>query len=284
MPMHRTVFRRIWRPVSLIVVPLWAILMPGMTRAFPVDRADPPPARQDLQAEIETVAASILSRLEAERDWNRKLSEQKQAVEELSKQVRRAENRVKSAKSEMDVYEKETYPRLLDAARSALVLARANQSREADRFRAHPTNPDHLVLQTAELRTEQVRKELEVLEGFTHGDELSKRREQVKTEEKKRQDLHDQLDCAHKALAVVERRARDASLSDLESRAILLLDRAIQLRDQGRLDPAKVTLEEATRLWRSEEARRSDSRFGETRQRIGHAAQEVRKRWPVPSP
>ena len=161
---------------------------------------------------------------------------------------------------------------------------RANQSREADRFRAHPTNPDRLVLQTAELRTKQVRKELEVLEGFTHGDELSKRREQVKTEEEKLQDLRDQLGRAHKDLAVVERRAKDASLSDLESQAILLLDRAIQLRDQGRLDPAKVTLEEATRLWRSEEARRSDSRFGETRQRIDHAAQEVRKRRPVPSP
>jgi hypothetical protein len=255
---------REFRSAALVLgLSLGFVLVSTVRPALPAGQAASPPPSRDLQAEINALSAAVLDRFEAGRQGEPTLAERLSAVDNLLRRVKTAENRVKAAECQREAFQNTVYRTLVAEARTALIQAQDQARAEAARYAVEPTVANRLALETAQLRVEQTGDHLKTQERFTREQELDRRRKDVQLEKDRLEDLKDRL-----------AGARAIAPSPGELRAIRLLAQAIHLHERNQTDRARDALDQATELWRTEEARRSEIRSREDRRQILKAAPE----------
>jgi uncharacterized coiled-coil protein SlyX len=138
-----------------------------------------------------------------------------------------------------------------------LASAAAEVATVTEQFGNHPTNPDRLVLEAAELRLAWACESYTELEQNLHRIKLENIWESIEDEKREIEKLRALLLSQLEELKDMESQALDESITEPDSPPLTLLKEVFDLQDQGQFDRAKAKEGEAARLWRKERARRS---------------------------
>jgi hypothetical protein len=267
-----------------------ALLPWRASSARPSERDEPTPRAEAQRATLEQLAGSILERVDSEQRGKGELGAQEKAGEQAGVALARAKASRDEAKNALKRYEGTTFPREEKAALDEIATAEAELARAKAGFERseqaakrgvelpYQRASARLRHEEVEFRLEKARTTLAVLRKHTKPKMIADLKAAIEKAESDVQEEVEQLSSQKQKEADLRRRLEEEALSEDEARAIVRLDEAIRLMEQGDPDGAKAKLDEAATFWKRGESRRSEFRYAATKRRLGRAAEDVRRR------
>jgi hypothetical protein len=130
--------------------------------------------------------------------------------------------------------------------------------------------------QKCEIGLQNAKKKLEVLQTFTKIKQTTKLEANVKKCESNERWKGQARLVADNALAAAKRHLAVEGTTEGETRAIVALDEAITLFDEGKAGPARARLDAAKMLWREGQESRAKAQFTAVKDRVRAEAAKVR--------
>jgi hypothetical protein len=243
-------------------------------------RDDPARLAEARRAKILSMAEPLLARGENVQELKEKLAELSASARRGAAELKKAELSVEVAKISLNEYLQGVFPSDIQTAEGDVALASSDLARAEDRKawadkmlkKGNISESEHLAdvfaLKKAEFAVQQAKTIREVLEKYTKGKEVKRHDRCIKDAEENVAEKKALALLATTKLPALEQQIQDESLTTGETQVLVLLDQVAQLEDKGQTDQADAKIDEAGRLFQTEQARRTELKYKNVMRRV----------------